>query len=81
MAGTTAALEISDIRQFLVHLNSSSITQLIKGKSSDLQKLLKYFDGTTTSASNLLLSGGVLPVSFALYSKDLRIVALLLFIL
>ena len=45
----------------------SSISQLIKGKSRDLRKLLKYFNGTNIlmkhSASNLLLSVGTLPES------------------
>ena len=33
----------------------------------ETQKLLKYFNGATTSVSNVLLSSGVLPVVFALY--------------
>ena len=48
----------------------SSISQLIKGKSRDLQKLLKYFDGATTSAFNLFPLFGVLSIIFALYLKD-----------
>ena len=40
---TAAVLDIWDIPQFLVHVKSSSVSQLIKGKLRDLQKLLKYF--------------------------------------
>ena len=32
--------------QFLSHVNESSTLQLINGISNDLQKLLKYFNGT-----------------------------------
>ena len=53
-------LDVSDITQYLDHDKSSSISQLINGKSRDLQKLLKYFNGTTTSVSNVLLSFAVL---------------------
>ena len=35
-------LDILDITQYLDHDKSSSISQLIKGKWRDLQKLLKY---------------------------------------
>ena len=72
---------ISDIMQFFDHNKSSSISQLIKGKSRYLQKLLKYYNGTTTSVSNVLLLAGVLPIIFALYSKDLLTNLLLLSIL
>ena len=71
---------ISDM-QFFDHNKSSSISQLIKGKSRYLQKLLKYYNGTTTSVSNVLLLAGVLPIIFALYSKDLLTNVLLLSIL
>ena len=55
LVGTSGVLDISDITQFFYHDKSSSIFQLLKGKSRDLQKLLKYFNGITTSAFNLLL--------------------------
>ena len=64
---TAAVLDVSDIIQFFVHLKSSSTPLLIKGKSIDLQMLLKYLNGTTTSASNLPLPAGALPVIFVLY--------------
>ena len=81
LAVTAGALDISDITQYLDHDKSSSISQLINGKSRDLQKSLKYFNGATTSASNLFSLSGVLPIIFVLYSKDLLVVVLLLFIL
>ena len=74
LAGTSEVFDISDVIQFLVHLKSSSISKLIKGKLRDLQNLLE----TKTSVSNLLLSAGVLPIIFVLYSKDLLVVALLI---
>ena len=50
-------------------------------KLTDLQKLLKYFNGTTTSAFNLFSLSGVIPIIYILYSKDLLVVVLFLFIL
>ena len=50
-------------------------------KSRDLQNLLKYFNGITTSVFILLLFTGFLPIIFVLYSKDLLVVDLLLFTL
>ena len=75
------ALNISLITQFLDHGKSSSISHIINGKSGDLQKLLKYFIGTTTSAFNLLALSGVLPITVVLYLKDLLVVVLVLFTL
>ena len=63
---------ISVITQFFDHVKSSSILELFEGKSRDLQKLVKYFNGTTTSAFILLLLYCVLPTNFVLYSKDLH---------
>ena len=71
---------MSNITQYLDLDKTSYISQLIKGKSRD-QKLLNYFDRTTTSASNLLPLFGVLSINFVLYSKNLLVVVLLLFIL
>ena len=70
---------ISDITQSSDHAKSSSISQLIKGQSRDLQKLFKYFNGATTFAFNTPLLAAVLPVIFVLHSKDLYVVVLLLF--
>ena len=78
---TSAVLDISDFTQYFDHGQSSSISQLIKSKSKDLEELLKHFNGTATSAFNLLLLFAVLPISFVSYSEDLLVVVLLLFIL
>ena len=42
-----AVLDVPDFIEPLDHKKSSSISQLIKGKSRDLQELLKYFNETT----------------------------------
>ena len=42
-------------------------------QSRDSRKLLKYFSGTTTSASNMLLFFGMPPINFVLHSKELRV--------
>ena len=76
-----AVLDISDTIQVFFHDKSSSILLLIKGNSRDLQKLIKYFNGTGTSVSIVLLSADVLPFVFVLYSKNLLVVVSLLFIL
>ena len=81
LAITGAVLYFSDFTQFFNHDKSSSISLLIKGKSKDLQKLLKYSNETTTSAFNVLLLICVFPIIFVLYSKDLLVIILLLFIL
>ena len=39
------------------HLKSSSNLKLINGKSRDLQKLLKYFNGTISSVFNDSIAG------------------------
>ena len=59
--------DISDIIHSFDNGKSSSISQLINGKSRDFQKLLKYFNGATTFASNMLLLFGVLLINFVLY--------------
>ena len=40
------------------------ISQLIKGISGVLQKLIKYFNGTINRTSSLLLLAAVIPVIF-----------------
>ena len=81
LATTAAVLDISEIIHSFEYYESSSISQLIKGKSRNLQKLLKYFNGTTGSVSNVLLLLGMPPIIFILYSKDLLVAVLLLFIM
>ena len=55
LAATVTVLDISDITQFFCHNKSSFISQLNKGRSNDLQKLLKYFNVTTISVSIFFL--------------------------
>ena len=81
LAGTAGVFDVSDIIKYLDHGKSRSISQLIKDKLRDFQKLLRYFNGTTISTSNILLSSRVLQIIFVLYSKDLTVVVLLLFII
>ena len=71
---TSGALDMSDITHYFDHVKSSSISQIIKSKTRDLQKLLKCFNGTTTSAFNLLLLFDMLRIIFVLYSKALLVV-------
>ena len=73
-------IDTSDIIYSFDHDKSSSILQLIKGKSRNLHKLLKCFNGTTT-AFHVILSSSVLPIIFVLYSKDLLVIVFFLFIL
>ena len=66
MPATLGVNNISKVVQFFDHDKSSSISKLIEVRSRDLQKLLKYFNGTTTSVSDVLLLAGVLPIIFVL---------------
>ena len=81
----SASACVIDISDIIVHSfeleKSSSISQLINDKSINLQKLLKYFNGTRTSVFNLLLPFGALPIIFVLYSEDLIVIVSSLFIL
>ena len=68
LAVIAAGRDIYHVIQFSDHDKPSSISLLTKGIPRDLQKLLKYFNGTTISVSNgLLLLAGVLPFIFVLY--------------
>ena len=69
-------IDISDLIHSFDHDKLSSVSKLINGKSRNLQKLLKYFNVTTTSVCNVLLPFGVLPIIFVLYSKDLLVIFL-----
>ena len=64
--GILGIVDVWDVIHSFGYDKSSYISQLINGKSRDLQKLLEYFNGTTTSASNVLLSSFVLPINFVL---------------
>ena len=81
LSSPTSAVLDSEVTQLFDHYKSSSISPLVKGKSRDLQKLLIYFNGTTTSVSNLYAISGIFLVVFVFYSKELLAIVLLLFIL
>ena len=53
--------------QFLFHVNETSTLQLINGISNDLQKLLKYFNGTAIFTPFLL----VIRLDLYLYDDEL----------
>ena len=74
LVGTSGVVYICDIIQLHNHHKSRSISELIRGKLKDLQKLLKYINGITTFVSNALLSTGVLPIILALYLTDLFVI-------
>ena len=78
LAGTIALFNISEITHSSYHDKSSSVLQLIKRKSGDLQKLLKHFNGTTTFVFNIRLLLASFFVIFVLYSRDSLVVVLLL---
>ena len=59
-----------DSIQFLFHVNGSSTLQLINGISNDLQKFLKYFNGTAIFTPFFLPPFGMVPIRFDLYLKD-----------
>ena len=57
LAKTSGVLHISVITQVFVHFKLSSISQVINGKSRDLQKIPKYFNGTITSNVIIIYCG------------------------
>ena len=55
------------------YFNENSILQLMNGISNDLQKLLKYFNGTAIFTFSLFLfapSATVSPIRFALFLNE-----------
>ena len=54
LAATAAVINISYIIRSFYHDKLSSISRLIKGKSGDLQKLIKYFIRSTIYVANVL---------------------------
>ena len=56
--------------QFSIHINESSILQLINGISNDLQKLLKYFSGTAIFIPFFVPFASVLVIRLALYLNE-----------
>ena len=71
----TALPSSVDNTHYFFHVKFSLILQLIKGISSDLKKLLKYFNGTTTFTFILaiLLATTGLPNKLTLYLKELEV--------
>ena len=73
------SLAVADKAQYFVHLSFNSTLQLINHSSSDLQKLLKYFNVTaivTFFRIPLAAVAGlatVFPYNFVLYLKDLKL--------
>ena len=68
-----------DKTQYFVYLSFNSSFQLTNGISSDLQKLLKYFNGTaivTLLKIQLFPSAIVSSNNLALYMKDLKLILL-----
>ena len=61
--------------QFADHVKISPTSQLIKGISRVLQKLLKYFDGTIISTLFILPSSSVWPVIFVLKLNESVVLA------
>ena len=71
-----------------MHLSFNSTFQLINGISSDIQKLLKFCNGTAIVAFlkiRLAASGAdcatLFPNNFALYLKDLKLLVFAMFLL
>ena len=69
----------ADKAQYFVHLSFNCTLQLINGVSSDLQKLLKYFNGTAIIAfpkTPFVPSETVFSNNLDLYLKDLKLSSL-----
>ena len=81
LTAVSGVLDISNVTQLLDHYKARSTSQLIRGKSKDLQALLRYFIRATTSIFLMLLSFVKLPFIFALYLNKLLVVVLSLFML
>ena len=77
LVATPEGFDISEIIYLFDHDKSSPISQLSKCKPRNLQKLLKYFNVTTSSVPNLVLLADVFLIIFVLYLKDLHVVLLL----
>ena len=70
---------VADKIQWLVPLSFNSVLQLNNGISSDLQKLLRYFNSTAIVVFLKILfspSVSVLPNNLAFYMKDLKLLEL-----
>ena len=72
-----SAPAVDKIQDF-VHVSSDSTLQLINGISSDLQKLLKYFNSTvivTFFRTSLASSASLFSNNLALHLKDLKLLS------
>ena len=70
-AGSASLVILLVNTQFSDQVRVKDTSQLINGMSSVLQKLLKYFNGTTISTSSFsTLLPSNFPVILDLYSKD-----------
>ena len=59
---------------FVVHSSLSSIFQLINDISSNLQKLLRYFNGTAIVVFSIIpFAVAMFTINFVLYLEDIRI--------
>ena len=90
LLGLAFALSLpgADKRPYFVHLSFKFTLQLINGISSDLQKLLKYFNSTAIGAYFRILlelfGAGwttVFPNNLALYLNDLKLLVFLILFL
>ena len=70
----SASTAISTKTQFLDQVRAISTSQFINGVSKLLQKLLKCFNGTTTSASVNESLFSVFPTILVLYLKDSELI-------
>ena len=68
--GSVSLIAVSVKAQFSGHVNTRFTLQLIKGMSSVLQKLLRYFNVTENSTSFVFPSLAAFPVILVLYLKD-----------
>ena len=81
-------MPFADKTQYFVHLRFNSTLQLSNGTSSDLQKLLKYFNGTAIVAFffeflylDLEDLERLLPNNLTLYLEDLKLLVLAISVL
>ena len=63
---------VAPIRNLLFHDKSSSISQLIKGKSRDLQKVVRYLSKIITSMFKGVTGGRIWLVGISLISRLCR---------
>ena len=77
LGALSSCVVISVKTQFLNHVKVKDTSQLIQDMSKGLQKLLKYFNGTTISRFFLVF---VFPSWVPLFASDVFLVILLLYL-